>query len=986
MREARCPILVGRDQEFAVLTDHLRDARRGKGGLVFLVGEAGIGKSRLAREAVVEAERHTMRMVRGRAVETAPAVPFRPLAQAFSTLPGLSDLLARPELVAYRSALRHLLAGSSADGTPRRARSPMAVLEGISRLLGALAADDGLVVVLEDLHWADADTMSAVEYLADSLSSRPILCLCTARSDEASSVTALVARLTAARLATQVELRRLPDHDVGAMVRACVAGSTIGDDTVQVVGRRAEGVPFFVEELLTAALSAASDGAATDLVASTVPPSYADIVHRQVEGLGGRGRSVIDAAAILGRTFDWPLLGPITGLDDEEVLAELRRATVAHLVTAENGAGRGAFAFRHALTRDAVLADLLPPEREQLCISAANALESARPGLPAELCELAADLRGRGGDREGAFRLAMESARRAFVRGALATAETTLDRAIVLAGDDPWLQMGAGMFLADVLSSTGRVDRLVALGATLVPAVSGRLSLGTPDRVAAIHLRLARGLLEGAEVDIARAHLADAVPLAQAAGDASILLACDALTAELALEAGDLATAERMATTLIDRGFPGDAAEVRCAVLRVLGVARRRTGELTAATAALEEARALAETAGLAVWRARLLLDLAAVDEMSGADVRRASLARTLAADSGAVALEARSELQLGRILLARGEVAPAEEAIDRAIAIRRQFRLPTDREALVARAVLLARSGRRRDLADAIRNARASAPARDPLDAILAGEARAVAYLLAEDATKALGALEQAPAAGSDELVPWAFPGLRVLVLALVETVPIDPGTAVPPRQAAYRATNGLVHLARAVWHGRAGRVAEAEAAFGAAERALEPFPFYRALGIRLVAPAAIEDRWGMPGAWLHDALEFFDAAGHDRVVAAIRGLLRRAGEKVPRRGRGDSQVPPDLRVAGITSREMDVLRLAADGLTYRSIAARLYLSPRTVQTHVISILGKLGLESKSELAAHAGRLPAPLDGLPARDAPTHVTPPGSDVGGLPA
>jgi DNA-binding NarL/FixJ family response regulator len=124
------------------------------------------------------------------------------------------------------------------------------------------------------------------------------------------------------------------------------------------------------------------------------------------------------------------------------------------------------------------------------------------------------------------------------------------------------------------------------------------------------------------------------------------------------------------------------------------------------------------------------------------------------------------------------------------------------------------------------------------------------------------------------------------------------------------------------------------------------------------LSAEAALDAGWGDPAAWLPETLAFFEVAGHDRNVQACRALLRRSGAPVPRKGRGDASVPATLRARGVTSREMDVLRLLAEGLGNRAIAGRLFLSHRTVETHVASLMRKLEASSRGELAAARAKL----------------------------
>ena len=159
---------------------------------------------------------------------------------------------------------------------------------------------------------------------------------------------------------------------------------------------------------------------------------------------------------------------------------------------------------------------------------------------------------------------------------------------------------------------------------------------------------------------------------------------------------------------------------------------------------------------------------------------------------------------------------------------------------------------------------------------------------------------------------------------------------------------------LVDAVVLGRQGRATEACAAVERARTAIgeRNWSWY---GLRLVAEGAVRDGWGEPVLWLREAEAFFSDQGHDRVARECRTLLVAAGAPAVRRGRGRSTVPPALRRLGITSRELDVLVLVADALPTREIAARLFLSPRTVEHHVASLLARTGSRSRTELAAFA-------------------------------
>ena len=198
------------------------------------------------------------------------------------------------------------------------------------------------------------------------------------------------------------------DEHVAAMVRACLPDP--GDEVIARVQQTADGVPFLVEEML------ASPG---------VPSSFADTVRTRLAGLGGDERLVLYTAAVLGRHFDWRLLPSATGLPASVVSGALERG-VGSMMLAVDG---DAFRFRHALTREAVAGELLPPRRAALAAGALAAVDAAHPGLAGPWRDVAADLAAQSGDRERAGTLLIASGRASLGRGALATATGTLPRA-----------------------------------------------------------------------------------------------------------------------------------------------------------------------------------------------------------------------------------------------------------------------------------------------------------------------------------------------------------------------------------------------------------------------------------------------------------------------------------------------------------------------------------------------------------------------------
>src|SRR5207249_398395 len=255
-----------------------------------------------------------------------------------------------------------------------------------------------------------------------------------------------------------------------------------------------------------------------------LPSSFHELVATRLRALDTDARRIVRAGAILGRTFDWRLLAPITGVPADQVLDALRMAVTEQVIISSDGIGEDdAFSFRHALVREAVLAELLPPERAELAHTAAEVIEDNRPGLPGEWCERAAELRDQAGDALGACRLLQESARRALARSALASAEATLRRARDLAADDHMLWIGTDSLLCEVLAHAGKTNELVELSKTVVtslqtileraPTSYGRLMLR--PRMAELHLQVARAGVLALDSVLAGEYLATARRLAE---------------------------------------------------------------------------------------------------------------------------------------------------------------------------------------------------------------------------------------------------------------------------------------------------------------------------------------------------------------------------------------------------------------------------------------------------------------------------------------
>jgi predicted ATPase len=277
-------------------------ASAGRGSLVFITGEPGIGKSRLVRELTGHARGAGAIAVTGRAVPGGSSTPYRPLTEALLQILRDRPLPSDGDLRAWLPALQAILPGigsSQEAGRPEDAvASPVARAEGVIRLIRRLGTEAGLLIALEDLHWADPDTLAVLEYLADNVGGERVLFVATSRDEPHSDGAGLARRLADRRAVTRLSLGRLGADDVERMVRACLAGAD--DDLVARAQLAADGVPFLVEEVL------ASPG---------VPDSFAETVRARLAGFSPDERRVLEAAALLGRSFDWQLLAAASGTE-----------------------------------------------------------------------------------------------------------------------------------------------------------------------------------------------------------------------------------------------------------------------------------------------------------------------------------------------------------------------------------------------------------------------------------------------------------------------------------------------------------------------------------------------------------------------------------------------------------------------------------------------------------------------------------------------
>jgi DNA-binding CsgD family transcriptional regulator/tetratricopeptide (TPR) repeat protein len=922
-------VVVGRDAETGALQAALAAANDGAGGLVFLTGEPGIGKSRLAREVADQARADAATVLVGRAVPASAGTPYRPLTEA--SLQALRDrgFPDDADLAPWLPALRAIIPTAGGDG--HGDHSPAVRGEAVLRLLRALAQPGTLVVVLEDLHWADPDTLAVIEYLGDNLSSEPVLCVATTRSEPPSAAMDLAIRLHGRRAAAHLPLGRLSDEHVAAMVRACLPDAA--DDIIARVQQAADGVPFLVEELL------ASPG---------VPRSFADTVRTRLAGLGDDERRVLHTAAVLGRHFDWRLLPAATGLPPSVVSSALERGTGSMLLIVDGDA----FRFRHALTREAVAEELLPPQRAILAEGALTAVEAAHPGLPGPWRDLAADLAAQSGDRERAGALLIASGRESLGRGALATAIDTLRRAVKLL-DDADGRADAEALLVEALGFAGRVDEAMIIGGRLI-AQLGQDGAAVTAR-AEIHLRLAHGAVDGTRWAAATEHLDAAKGLLKTDPRPALSARAAVLEAEVAFAAGDVDRARRLAESVVASEHAGP--DVLCHALELLGRVQR-INDLNAARGTFERALAVADGADLAVWRLRALHELGTIEMFDHAGTERLAEARRTADEFGALSTGAVIDLQLSAAFIFRFALVEASEHARSALAISERLGLAK------ARAIVLLFLGEihalrreREEMERFLALAGSAAPDDPEIEGSAWAGGRGMIALLDDDRAAALQALgrgisilDTLPQQG-----PASYRGLWPLLLAADDDTRAAAAIADARRLGVTvnRANRGLLGYANAILAGRAGDRQRAADLARAADDELVHYPVWADLARLCAAEHALADGWGQPEQWLEAAAECFAARGIGPLAERCRRLL---GGPRPSRWTG----------LGITGREADVLRLVAEGLANKQIAARLHVSPRTVEKHVESLLRKTAARSRTQLVAVAGPEARSATGLP--------------------
>ncbi len=403
-RPILCPKIIGRAPEFAALGLLVEQAKGGQGHIALIAGEAGIGKSRLVSELKALAVVQGFLVVQGACFPTDHACPYAPLLELVRSLFATCS----PErLEASLGALAPILFPLLPDLIPPPVdRLPLPPLEPeqakrrlealLAQLFLSQTARAPVLLVVEDLHWSDTSSLDFFHYLARRSAPHPLLLLVTYRHEEMQpELSSWLAQLDRERLAHEIRLAPLSRNEVDTMLSAIFEERHTSFDMrrflhgelLDALYTLTEGNPFFVEETLGSLIAAGDifyvQGYWNRKSGSevSIPRSVQDAVQRRTAGVGEAARHVLILAAVAGRHFDFALLQQLTQYDEHQLLLLMKELVSAQLVVEESA---DQFAFRHALTRQAIYSQLLTRERRMLHRTIAETMEQ-QPSVTPDL-------------------------------------------------------------------------------------------------------------------------------------------------------------------------------------------------------------------------------------------------------------------------------------------------------------------------------------------------------------------------------------------------------------------------------------------------------------------------------------------------------------------------------------------------------------------------------------------------------------------------
>ncbi len=944
------PVLVGRADAVALAGRRLAEAASGHGELLFVAGEAGIGKTRLLASITRQARELRFAVLR------AAAFPGDGQSSGGLLLDLAGDLLADPDParceVGRRLAarLREIGTDEPTDGDAHRRRRLL--VQDLVDLLLSLAPGGCLLIVLEDLHWADGISLDVLGHLAGRLPGRSVLVAAAYRSDQLTDeqpIRELRARLISQRLAEEVRLPRLGLEQTAALT-AALLGRPVPARVVEAVHQRSDGIPLHVEELLAAVDDQVLTTPSGEFVqALAVPETLGEAVLGRARGLSPRTREVASAAAVIGRSFDFDLLTAVTEADPVEVAEALRELRQVHLVLP--GVDEVTFDFRHALIRDTLYADTDLPRRRRLHERVAAV--APRRGYPAAFVSAHLEL-GRRSDQAhaqalvaarlassiSAHREALELYRRAI--RTQPPGRPAADRAALLtalgdeaaAVDDNAGAAEAYRAAHELISGTGDrraaaelVPRMVAVAHLLGDGLEARLHtlrtaresltgvLGADRERARLSAATAAAYMLDRRLDEAVEHAERSQAESARIGDDEANLNTAATLGSVLVFAGRMDDGWALLEQAVDRARSAGQEAEAARGYRMLGTSASVLVEYDRARSWLAEGIRYAESVELWNHRHYMAAHLAHVQWATGDwDAATRTAEHSLADGRGGITTRITARYVLGYLALGRGDWGGATTELGEALAEGEQMaELQRFSPALWGLAEV-ARCRGDLDLALELcgRGGRASA---DVTDA-----AYLFPYLLTGVRTQlARGDVEAAQR--------WSDRCGAVLA-----------GRDIPGTRPALEHARGLILLARGDLIAARTALTTARQAWSARHR------FWEQAGavLDLAALAHRARRRAEATRLLDEVRALAEPAGATALLAAA-GELGRSFD----RGRPAEPWHP------LSAREFEVAQLVAAGLTNREIAQRLTLAPKTISAHVEHILTKLSAARRTEIAA---------------------------------
>jgi DNA-binding CsgD family transcriptional regulator len=974
------PAFIGRVEELSRLAAILDRAEQARPQLVLVAGDAGVGKSRLLAEFADRAVGRGARVLVGGCVELGDiGVPYLPVVEA---LRGLAEDPANAELVAEVAAsapgVRRLLPGvvgpTPLEVPAGAGLNQVQMFDAVLALLLGCAERSVVVVVLEDLHWADRATRDLVAFLARTLRSGRVLLVASYRSDELHRrhpLRPLLAELVRLPGVERIELAPFSPAELAEFLEA-IPKVALPADQVGRIFERSEGNPFYAEQLAAA-------GAGDALM--VLPATLADVLLVRIQALTGPAQELLRAAAVAGRRVPHQLLAQVVGWPEPE-LEEALRATIGAGVLMVD-AGTQTYAFRHALLQEAVYGDLLPSEQVRLHAAYAALLAAGPDGAAAELayhCLASNDLPGalaasvRAADESAAVLAPAEVLR--HLTGALKLWDRVPNPAAVTGTDRIDLTLRA----AEAAAAAGEELRAAALAQDAAATAD---ATADPARAARAHERHGHYLLSAGNVEEALHAQASAVALVPAQPPTRLRGRVTAAMAQALIDAGRPEEAQGWCEEALAVARTVGSVDDEADALVTLGRIEHHADPANARSLYVAGRRRAVEAGNLEI-EARALEELAWLDEELG------NLAAAGAVCDEGTELAERTGLGWSafgiRMRCGQCRVCYKTGAWDAGERLAAAIPEPaTLTAASWAAEALLVEIGRGRASTDKhLRQLVALAGANRYLDVGVAGlEADYASWqgdfdrgrlamqrgLAAANSFAAVEMPDQIAEIGwmcTQGLMVEAERADRARVAgdaaALNDALEFGGGLLERARAAAGLASRGgLAHdVDLRGWRARA------EAEWTRLQGRSDPEAWQAAVAAYSYGHvyAVARCQWRLAEALLgvgdrEPAIAVVQAA-YQTAVRLGAVPLRGALEALARRGRLDlgAGVPTEPSLAGLTPRELEVLRLLVEGRSNRQIAEQLFISIKTASVHVTRILAKLNVHSRRDAAARAQQL----------------------------